>query len=1143
MKKKKQKNTLKANKSAKKTKAARSSFKIKGSGIGSFSLLSFLIFAILIPVFFLTHALADYPAYLKGYAAYAKSEAQDIADLGKEWNTLNDELTALLTELETTEESLKNGALEEEDRKHLPLLITQKHAVLKNKIAVLQEKLNGVNPSDTETVSALRALMDTNREEYNRFQALIAEQESIIADLNAQWTDKFGAETVDSKNEAIADKEAEIAAKEDLIADKEAEIADLEAANEQVKAELDELTQGLAVSLAQPLHDMFNALIADPTADVSAFISAFDDKLADFAEYKTTVTNLANSVAARMEKIAALEKQLADMEALKTAYDGVLSAIEALEKEIEDLTKQKTDKENRLTALTNTLIPEAERDLQDKTDKYNAALDVYKKLVARREAYPGGIPEREDKIVVENEKITEADNAVADVQAQCDSTVAEQLELIYNLSVERSTLEEKGESTEEIDEELEKARKVLGDLAKSYEEAIKEHVAAKAASEQEIVRLEKEIEIITDLDQKIEKAKNDLDKAEKEMFDAKKRLEDLKAEQARLPGEIEDLKKQITDKETEKAKKEAEKADLEAKFSVYGIFADYDDLVKEKEDLINAETDEIKKADAQVADMDDDLPFNGCLTDLYKAAVQSKLLSDEQTALQAQLATETDTEVIAAINARLSQITTALNDQAALIAAAQDSFDKKIAEVDGYKDIVNGYVDTYNDNVAAIAAKESEIQTLEDEIAALEAEIAEMKDIAAKIDEAENAIAGYRPELERLDAEHKEFSRKLNGLDETEDAEEIAAISAEITALEEQIKPFEEYVNLQARLNELQESFNQITDENQAQQVREEIEALTQQLEVLTEPTANLISLTPTEQYEPDILATAAETALCNAIDALNATKAHKTTLEKCFQVYADKVALEEGKLVIFQGNAELLKTAEARANAILNATTDKDYYLGEELTVIGAFEADEYLYLLCAYQEGAPLQTDGVCYHAADSVKGKLGTTRLLAESMKLKIKPVEYISTILGVVGAAMLLIGVCWTLVLIVKSKIRVYKCKNGEIVCYKAGRRGKKFILEAGATVSVTQSLQGKIFRYGTIVVTQGTGLAGIFIMKNVRKAKKQQLLLQDEIAKLGGGSNAYGYAQPSSPVATYPESGYTVNEQDGTITYTVYPTNS
>ena len=1238
-------------------------FKIKSSILGSFSITKFFIFVILLPAFFLVHAFVDYPKYIKGYATFAKSEAQAVADVSKEWKALQEELTALSAELEETQTALNGTTLEQEEYNFTVLLISQKQAVLNAKIKVLQEKIDGLNPAtDADAIAQNSAYLDAD---YVRVQGLIAEQNAIIANLNDEWATKYGTDdettkqadigtlegqisdknttigtlqgqitdkntTIGTLEGQISDKNTTIGTLQGQISDKNTAIGDktayinntLKPQYATIKANLDALTATLPSDLAAPLQAIYAALIADKSADVSQHITDFntalnayknhDDKAIQYAGFttacKATIANLEDDLEKMAELKDKYDEALTKIDELKDDIDKLGKAIETLEKEIADLTTEKGNNEARKTALENTDIPAAEIELAQATTDYNSAVSARDTLVSERDGYSNQITENNTvKIPEQVGNIDAADKAVSDIQKTWDDTVAIGLQKIYDLKVEISNLQAAGAPQADIDAkiaELNAAKAAIDGLdVTAYETQIQTHVSARAAAEQEKARLEAENGTlqgkIDALAPQIAAAEQDVEDKEAIKNGKAGALEVLEDELVQVEKDIAALTSTIAEKESEKSSKETAKttaegnlttwqntkSDLETQFT-YGTFDQYNALVAEKNGSIETEENKIDGHLAEVTALDNSLSFGGALINLYNAKVA--------------------------------------NDQTA-VDHAQASFESRLTEVDSYKTTTTGYADAYHANSKAIADLEAEIVGLETEIGTLNGQIDDLKDeitdlndqiddlndeidgldadiavleghitdmgrIRGEIAAAENLILGFNEEIAGFDAIYADILKKINGLDPTDDAEEIDAIQTEIIdIINPQLALFDNYYDLEAQITAKKAELESVNNGTVAAQIQAEIDALNQEIaakqeelnladpdgvdypiiagqlavlyqnlenlviklnqandgttagqiqaehDALLEERATLVRQLPLEKvemYDPEYVPSLAETDLCVKIDTLNNTWADKEATEALFQLHdqlctskasleSALLALQHAKLHIFNNDVALLQSAEDRANAVLNADAEKNGWLAGELAILNAFESDDCL--------------SRIEYKSADSV---IGTTKLLVEVLHFGSSAVMYVSLVLAIAAIALLVVGGLITILPASKAARRVYKYCGGEITCYKCRIPDKKFIIEEGAKVSVKQAPHATLLRVGTVSVTQGTGYAGVFTMENVRKPHKVKRLLEKEIEKFNLAK--CGYVEAFDPIEHYPQSTYTLEEEDGVVSYTVYP---
>ncbi len=115
--------------------------------------------------------------------------------------------------------------------------------------------------------------------------------------------------------------------------------------------------------------------------------------------------------------------------------------------------------------------------------------------------------------------------------------------------------------------------------------------------------------------------------------------------------------------------------------------------------------------------------------------------------------------------------------------------------------------------------------------------------------------------------------------------------------------------------------------------------------------------------------------------------------------------------------------------------------------------------------------------------------------------------IALIVGIICAVVsFIVTVVWTIVAIYRAKQVSYEfCGNTLIVkegaVFSGATENRRMHFFPGMSVSVKQSLKGKIFNYGDVVVSMGVGQAGQIILQGIKNPKKAGTVLSHYAAEI------------------------------------------
>ena len=733
-----------------------------------------------------------------------------------------------------------------------------------NSIKELNTKLETVNNANTE----LKEKLATATEKINGLEARVKELEGQVNTLNEKITEL---------NNTITTKDTEIKTLNETITTLREELAKIKAEQakdkeqyEKDKAELEKQLQEAKDSLTTKEKEL---------GEVKTELDKVKEEL---STEKAKTAGLEEQVKAKDTKIADLEKQIEELKK-KVAEAGsnnttIIEKYETTIKEketlIEKLTSEKAELEKQLAAekTKNENLEKQVTDLSAKADKAaedlnnaNAKISDLEKQLAVEQEKNKNLTEQLNKITTDLETKTKEVETL-------NNTVTELKEQLAKITAEQAKDKEACEKSKaELQEKLDKANQDLADKNTELDNVKKELEQAKADLSEEKVKnagltekTKAQEEKITDLEAQLKALQDKLNKADTNLKTANEKIKELEKELAAKDADNKNLTAQV-----EKLGKDLEAKTTEVK-TLTDKVTELEKQVSEKTAQGEADAKEIERLKAELEDL--------------KNKLQAK--SDEADNLSKEIVTLKET--VKTLEGEKTELTNNVT-----------RLEKEVTELK-----------------ETIKTSSERIIELEKENAGLKADNKNLTDkvteLTEKVKKAEDENTTLKAKIDELNAQIAELNKNQC------DPEELNKLKQEKAALEARLEGKDELIQeLRNQIADLKKSLD--GKDNEIKEYKEKIEKLETKIETLTKDNADL----------REKLATATE-QINNLEKDLADEKAKNEQLAK------EKADLEKAKEGLEKDKKDLEDKAKTLENQVEKLTKDKEN-LQEEIDKLKA--------------------------------------------------------------------------------------------------------------------------------------------------------------------------------------------------------------
>ena len=719
----------------------------------------------------------------------------------------------------------------------------------------------------------------------------------------------------------------------------------------------------------------------------------------------------------------------------KTTFE---QAIAAYEEEIETLNSKKSATETSASQAIDELkadIKAVEAEIKSAETELINRKNIVETIETEIKALDESIQTKETEIATKETEIATIETEIDALNSELASLQSEKLSfqktlngLLYYRTEETDAIPDLEAQIAEIEENIATIETEIAEITENIA-TIETEIANKAT---EIVQAN---QAITDANQALDAITTEINTINSEIDNVTTTLNGLKTQKtdyensrSNLQAEI-IIENQAIDAEEKKIgelKKNGDNIDLATAKIAYEIVTLEIDIEKLKA--------EEEKAASNSATTD----IETLLTIQKDIANKSELLNKKKAEMLEAYGKHTDLALeIARCQAEINIHNTNINEKTTKINEITGS-------INDLKDPIQQTTDELNSWKSQLKEKESEQN----------AKNVEIDNAYVAIENANTAKLELNEQIEAANAEISDkqtqianLQKQLNGLDETEDADQIADLNGQIENKEKEI------ANKATEIDQANANLQTKQDEK-----------------------------TEIESQNADLAVQKAEKEL-DLIDPVDRLESQRQILEGKQLLKTEKETTLSEKISSL--DMEIKTQSEAIATLQRKIET-----LNERLKLSGVALVKEFY----SYNLGVSNP-----YTSNETNQGLLTTTKLLFETAKLGVNDMETLNVVFLIFALTVLIVSI---FVVIAKASIakrtQYVLCEN--VIEYQLIARNKqciKFVLTKDAKVTMQRSLKGSIFGYGTLKITQGNGSTGeVFTMcsvKDVKRAKSSILL--------------------------------------------------
>lgn len=132
----------------------------------------------------------------------------------------------------------------------------------------------------------------------------------------------------------------------------------------------------------------------------------------------------------------------------------------------------------------------------------------------------------------------------------------------------------------------------------------------------------------------------------------------------------------------------------------------------------------------------------------------------------------------------------------------------------------------------------------------------------------------------------------------------------------------------------------------------------------------------------------------------------------------------------------------------------------------------------------------------------GSISTKTIFAGIVGAEIAPLESLATTLLIIAIVLFVFVSVFVLKNVISARFTHYTIVDN-VITWKtlSGKQYTTFTIQPDAEVVLSRSFMGRIFGYGTLIVTMGNGEAGGFAMRYVRRVRRANRLLRGHVQSL------------------------------------------